>query len=319
MTTFLISFLAFVAVFLIILLSSIVWEQFFDRRNKTKKQRLQAIQNTVYPVMQSLRSAQDGAFENWLRSRSRRTFKQLENLVQRAHSPLTARRIMGLMLAFFMVVMVLGLVLQTNPLLLLTLAVAVASTPVLWLSHQARQLNNAFADQLPDTLDYISRALRAGHSLTVALGMVGKEFPGITGNEFKAVFDEISFGIPFKEAIGHLADRIPGNDVNFFVIALIIHHETGGNLTEILDGLAKTMRERIKLRGKIRTLSSEGRASAWVLGSMPFVTAGMFTLLNPDYMSPLWSTPEGQRLVLICAGLMIIGLFVLRRMIQIKV
>jgi tight adherence protein B len=318
MTTFLLTFFVFVAVMLFMLLVYGVWVHFFDRRNKAKKKRLQAIQNTVHPGGQSLTSTKNNTLETWLRLRSG-TFEQLEKLVQRAHSPLTAWRLMGLILALFTVVVVLGLLRQTNPLLLLVLAVAIASTPVLWLSRQSNKRRQAFGNKLPETLDYISRAMRAGHSLTSAIGMVGKEFPDPLGHEFKIVFDEISFGIPFKEAIDRLADRVQSYDLNFFVISLKIQHETGGNLTELLDGLANTLRERIKLRGKIRTLSSEGRSSAQVLGSMPFVLAGILGLINPGYISLLWTTPQGRKLVLIGGGLMSVGFFLLNRIIKIKV
>ena len=318
MTIFLISFLAFVAVMLIMQLFYVVWVRFFDRRNKAKKQHLQAIQNTVQSAGQILSNARDSALETWLRSRFR-TFERLENLVRRAHSPLTALRLMGLMLALFSVVVVLGLLRQTNPLLLPVLAIAIAGTPLLWLSREASQRHLAFEGKLPEAIDYISRALRAGHSLTSAIGMVGKEFPDPIGHEFKTVFDEIGFGIPFKDAISKLADRVQSNDLNFFVISLMIQHETGGNLTELLDGLTKTMRERFKLRGKIRTLSSEGRASTLILGSMPFVIAVILTLINPGYVSVLWTTPQGQTLILIGAGLITVGFFLLNRITQIKV
>jgi len=322
MTTFLIFFFAFVLVMLIILLLYAVWVRFFEPRSQAKKQRLQAIHNAVHRGGQSPDSAQTtlqkSALDTWLRSRSR-TFEQLESLLKRAHSPLTAERLMGLMLALFMVVVVLGLLRQMNPLILLVLAVAIASTPVLWLSRQSNQRRQAFGDKLPETLDYISRAMRAGHSLTAAIGMVGKEFPDPIGHEFKTVFDEISFGIPFKDTIGHLADRVQSYDLNFFVISLKIQHETGGNLTELLDGLARTLRERVKLRGKIRTLAAEGRASAWVLGSMPFLLAGLLTLVNPGYMSLLWTTSQGQTVILIGGGLMAFGFFVLNNIVNIKV
>ena len=318
MNTFLLPFMVFVAVILIMLLFYWVWLNFIDRRNKAKKQHLQAIQNTVSSVGHSLGSTQGSALETWLRSRSR-TFRQLENLVRRAHSPLAAGRLMGLMLALFSLVVVLALLRQTNPLFLLMPAFVIASLPVLWLFRQASQRRRAFEDKLPEALDYITRALRAGQSLTLALGMLHKEFTGPIGQEFKTVSDEISFGIPFKDAIGHLADRVKSSDLNFFVISLVIHHETGGNLTELLDGLAKTMRGRVKLRGKIRTLSSEGRASAWVLGSMPFVFAGIITLINPDYLSVFWSTSIGHTLILTGGGLMVVGFVLLKRIIQIKV
>ncbi len=322
MTTFLIPFFVFVAVTLVTLLFYGVWIHFFDRSNKAKKERLLAIHSAVRGGGQRLSSAKtllhESALETWLRSRFR-TFERFENLVQRAHSPLSIRRLMGIVLALFTMVVVFGLLLQTNPLFLLVLAVAIASTPVLWLSRQANKRRQAFENKLPETLDFISRALRSGHSLNSALGEVGKEFPDPVGQEFKTVADEMAFGIPFKDAIGQLADRVRSNDLNFFVISLMIQHETGGNLTELFDTLAKTIRERFKLRGKIRTLSSEGRASAWILGSMPFVLAGILTLINPSYMSLLWTTPQGQNLILTGVGLMAVGSFVLKRIIQIKV
>ncbi len=322
MTTFLIPFFVFMAVMLILLLVYGVWIHFFGRRNQAKKKRLQAIYSVVHWGGQSLGStqttSQDSALETWLRSRFR-TFEQLENLLQRSHSLLTAGRLMGIMLSLFTVVVVLGFLRQTNPLLLIVLAVALASMPVLWLSRRANKRRQAFGDKLPETLDYISRTLLAGHSLSSAIGMVGKEFADPIGYEFKKVFDEMGFGIPFKDSIDHLAERVQSYDLNFLVISLKIQHETGGNLTELLDGLAKTMRERIKLRGKIRTLTSEGRASAWILGSMPFLLAAVLGFIAPGYMSVLWTTPKGQTLIFISGGLMAVGFFVLNRIIQIKV
>jgi len=323
MTTFLIPLFVFVAVILIILLGYGVWSRFFSGLNKAKKERLQAIHDAVHHGGQSLSIAQtplgNSTLETWLRSRSR-TFEKLENLIRRANSKLTAGRLMGLMLTLFTLILVTGLVLsQTNPLLLLVLAVAITGTPVLWLLRQANQRRKAFEDKLPEVLDHLSRALRAGQSLTSAMGSVAREFPDPIGTEFKTVFDEISFGISFKDAIGQLAERVQSNDLNFFVISLMIQHETGGNLTELLDGLAKTIRERFKLRGKIRTLSSEGRISALVLGSMPFALIGILMLINPGYISLLWTTPQGRTLLLIAGGLMSVGFFVLNQMTRIKV
>ncbi len=318
MSTFLIPFFAFVAVMLIMLLLYGVWLLFFDKSKHLKKKRLQTIQNTFDSSRQSISSVQESKLEIWLRSRSKR-FARLENRINVAHVSLNAWGFMSIMLALFTVVMVLGLLRQTNPLLLLVLAVAIASTPLKWLSRQANKRRQAFGDKLPETLDYISRAMRAGHSLTSAIGMVGKELGDPIGSEFKIVFDEIAFGIPFKETLVHLGQRVQSFDLNFFIIALMIHHEAGGNLTELLDGLAGTMRERIKLRGKVRTLSSEGRASAWVLGFMPFFMAGILTLVNYPYMSVLWTTSQGQTLIIISSGLMAVGFYSLNSITQIKV
>jgi tight adherence protein B len=322
MKTFLLLFAVFAAVVLIVSLLYWGWSNFFDRRAKAKKERLRSIRSAVHsrgPMLGSTLAPLPGTeLENWLRSHFK-AFAQLESLLKRAHSPLTAMRLLGLMLLIFAVVLVLGLLRQLNPIFLFLLSGASASAPVLWLSRKASQRGKAFGNKLPETLDYISRALRASHSLNMAISMVGKEFPDPIGTEFKTVSDKISFGIPFKDAIGQLAEGIQNKDLNFFVVSILIQHETGGNLTELLDGLAGTMRERIKLRGKIRTLSSEGRASAWLLGSMPFVLAGIFSLLNPAYISILWTTSQGRTYLLIGGALLAIGLSVLRRIVQIKV
>lgn len=322
MTTFLFSFIVFVAVVLLTMLLYWAWAKVFDRRAKAKKERLQAIHAAVHAGEPSIGTARSPLAENeletWLRAHSR-TFVALENLIKRAHSPLTALRLMGLMLALFAVVVTFGILRQTNPWLYFTLAVASANLPVLWLLRKARIRGKTFGDKLPETLNYISRALRASHSLNSAISMVGKEFPDPIGPEFKTVADKINFGIPFKDAIRQLADTVQSRDLNFFVVSILIQHETGGNLTELLDGLANTMRERIKLRGKIRTLSSEGRASAWILGSLPFVIVGILMIANPEYISILWTTPQGQNVLLFGCLLLFLGFVVLNRLVKIKV
>jgi tight adherence protein B len=318
MATFLIPFFAFLAVILVMLLVYGVWAR---SGKKSKQQRLETIHNTVHQggqTVSSLKAEQNSAFENWLR-RSSGIYRRFENLVERADSPISAGRLMSIMLALFALSVVIGLLRHTSPLLLLILAAAIACTPLFWLFRKAGRKRKALDEKLPETLDYITRALRAGQSLTAAIGMVGKEFPEPIGHEFKTVFDEISFGIPFKDAIGHLAERVGSKDLNFFVISIIIQHETGGNLTELLDGLARTMRERVKLRGKINTLSAEGRASAWVLGGLPFALAGILSLINPGYISLLFTTPPGHTLLLVAGGLLAIGVFVISRIITIKV
>lgn len=322
MSLFLFPLIAFLAVLVTALLLYRVWAHVFDPRSKAKNKRLQAIRNAVHPNGQGPGGMQntvhEGAVESWLRSHLK-AFGKLESLSRQARSPLTALQVLGIIAGLFALVAVPGLLLGTTPLFIMVLATAIAATPVLWLSRAADRRRRAFGDKLPEALDYISRSMRAGHSLTSAIGMLGREFKDPIGHEFKTVFDEIGFGIPFKDAIGELADRVQSTDLNFFVISLQIQHETGGNLTELLDGLSNTIRQRIKLRGKIRTLSSEGRASAWVLGSMPFALVAILTLINPGYISQLWTTPEGHKLTLTALGLMAVGFFLLKRIVNFKV
>jgi tight adherence protein B len=151
------------------------------------------------------------------------------------------------------------------------------------------------------------------------MGMAANELADPIGTEFGIVFDEIGFGIPFDESMTAMTHRVGSPDLDFLVIALLIQRETGGNLTELLDSLAKTVRERIKLKGKVRTLSSEGRFSAILLGSLPFVLGAVLSLLNPGYMSALWETPQGHNLMQIGAVLLVVGFIVLQRIIRIKV
>lgn len=322
MITLLVPFIASLAVIMGILLLNWVWVSVFDNRTKAKQQRLESIHNTVHWGGQRPGIAQEILQENsaltWLRSHSG-AFRQFENLAQRAHSPLSAGQLMGLMLALFTFVILLGIQRHLNPVLMLAAGIALACLPLLWLARKAKKRRQAFENKLPESLDYISRALRAGHSLSSALGMLSKEFPDPIGYEFKIVADEMAFGIPFKVALNQLGDRVQSKDLDFLLISLLVQHETGGNLTELLDGLASTIRERFKLRGKIRTLSSEGRTSAWILGSMPFIMAGIITLINPKYASALWTTPQGQTLILVGLGLMTAGVLVLNQMIRIKV
>jgi tight adherence protein B len=203
--------------------------------------------------------------------------------------------------------------------LIIFLSGCLACLPVLRLIHIAKKRRRQFEARLPEALDFMARALRAGHSITVAIGMAGDELADPIRTEFKTVFDEIGFGISFEEAMTEMALRIRSSDLDFLVTALLIQRETGGNLTELLDGLAKTVRDRIKLQGKVKTLSSEGRLSAILLGTLPFILGGVLSFLNPQYMSVLWSTPKGQSMLMTGALLLVLGFISLSRIVRIKV
>lgn len=317
------SLLAFALVALLALLLQLVWFRLFDRRSQALRQRLEAIGSELQGGSRKDGEARPGAglgssIEVQLR-RYLPVYTRLEALVRRAHSPVPPLRLALSMLALFLGTLLIGSLGHAGLFSQLLIASGLAALPPLWLLRQAGKRRKAFEEKLPEVLDYISRALHAGHSLTSAIGMIGKEFPDPIGEEFKTVFDEIAFGIPFKNAMRELADRVGSPDLDFFVISILIQHETGGNLTELLDGLSGTIRERVKLRGKVRTLSSEGRASAMVLGGMPFALAGILSLLNFDYISLLWTTPQGHTLLLIGAGLMAFGFLLLNRIVQIRV
>jgi len=173
--------------------------------------------------------------------------------------------------------------------------------------------------QLPSSLDLMGRAMVAGHAFPSALQMVGTEMPEPIASEFRIVFDEINYGIPTSEALMNLIQRVPSTDVSYFVIAVLIQRETGGNLAELLGNISELIRARLKLLGTVRVLSAEGRLSAWILTLLPFVLGAVLQLVNPEFVSVLWTDPNGLRMVVIALILMVFGIFVMWRIIKIRV
>ena len=174
-------------------------------------------------------------------------------------------------------------------------------------------------EQLPEVADFLARAMRAGHAFTNVLQMVGSELPEPISGEFRAAHEEINYGVPLNEALHNLADRIPLTDLRYLVIAVVIQRESGGNLAEILGNIAYIIRERLKLIGKVRVLSAEGRMSAWILGALPFCVMAFMVVVNPGYVSLLWTDPTGIKMMWCAAGMILIGTLWIRRVIHIHV
>ena len=188
-----------------------------------------------------------------------------------------------------------------------------------YVQHRRLQRMRQIGLQLPDALDLMARAMQAGHAFSSALRLVGTEGPQPIAQEFLTVFDEINFGIPFDKAMGNLASRVASGDLRFFVVAVLIQRDSGGNLAEILTSISALIRERHKLAGTIRVLSAEGRLSAWILTLLPFVLALVITLINRRFISTLWTDPAGIRLVAVALGLMLLGVWWMWRMVRIRV
>lgn len=173
--------------------------------------------------------------------------------------------------------------------------------------------------QLPDALDLMGRALRAGHAFPGAMKMIADEMPEPVAGEFRITFDELNYGISLQDALQNMATRLPSDDLRYFVIAVLIQRETGGNLTELLDSISALIRARLKLLGTVRVLSAEGRLSAWILGLLPFVIAFYINIVNPRLMSMLWTDPVGLKMVWVVLVMMLIGAYWMRRIIRIHV
>lgn len=219
---------------------------------------------------------------------------------------------------------VIGLVLMSGVfhqsiLLSVAAAAALAALPPLYLQHKRSGRMDKLERQLPDALDLVTRALRSGHSFSSGLQMIGEEMAEPIANEFRIVSDEVNFGVSLQQALTNLSERVPLTDLRYFVVAVLVQRDSGGNLTEVLGNLSRLVRERLKLYGKVRVLSSEGRLSAWIVGSMPFALAGVLNLVNPAFMSPLWKDPIGISIIKYMLILMVFGVLILRRIIKIRV
>ncbi|RIK99086.1 MAG: pilus assembly protein TadB [Burkholderiales bacterium] len=243
----------------------------------------------------------------------------LERSLQQAGVTMpTSRFLMTTGLLTIAVVLV-ALALRQPLWLALVLGVGSALLPFAGLSIARTKRLNRFQAQLPDAVELIARALRAGHAFPPALQMVSEELPDPIGGEFATAFEEVNYGIPVSDAMQNLATRVPVDDLRFFAVAVILQRETGGNLAEILDNISRLIRERFKLLGTIRVLSAEGKLSAWILTLLPFATALMINLVSPGFMDVLWKDPIGYRLIFVALFSMAVGVFWMWRIIKIRV
>jgi tight adherence protein B len=194
------------------------------------------------------------------------------------------------------------------------LGVAFALAPRGWFGMMRRRRMRRFEYQLPQALELFTRALRAGHGVGFGFQMVGEELPDPVGTEFAHVAEEVGLGMDLRQALANLARRMDTQDVAFFVTAVLIQRETGGNLAEILDNLGRVVRERIKFHGKLRSLVAQTRASANILLVMPLVMVGALSIVNVTYVEPLWTTQEGRWLAMASAAAVSVGWALCRKL-----
>jgi tight adherence protein B len=188
--------------------------------------------------------------------------------------------------------------------------------PLLVLRRARNKRIQKFAKQLPDALDMIVRSLRAGHPASVAVGLVAREMPDPLGTEFGIVSDEITFGLSIEQAVRKLSQRVGFEGIHLLSVSLSIQAKTGGNLTEILHNLSSVLRERQKLRMKIRALSSEGRVSAWIISLFPVVMFLVLQILAPAYYGTVWNNPVILPVFLIFGTWALLGDFIMYRMVN---
>jgi tight adherence protein B len=244
---------------------------------------------------------------------------RLSNLINQSGAHVGPSTIMVLSVAS-------GILLGLVPPLLLRLpwafipaALCGATAPVLLLMQKRKKRFGRFEEQFPEALDLLSRATRAGHAFTTAMGMVADEAPDPVGPEFKKAFEEQNFGIPLKDALMNLCERVPIIDVRFFVTAVLIQRETGGNLSEILDNLSHVVRERFKILRQVRVYTAHGRMTGYVLMALPACLALALSFINPEHMNVLFEEHMGRVMILATIVMQATGYVWIRQVVKIEV
>ena len=209
-------------------------------------------------------------------------------------------------------------ILNFNFAIVLMVALLASLLPFFYALRSKQKRLDKFEEQLPEAIDTICRSLKAGHAFNSAFTLVGEELADPIATEFRITMEENNLGVNINEAMQNLAERVPLTDLKFFVVAVLIQRETGGNLAEILGNISNIIRERFKLRRQIGVMTAEGRLSAKILGAMPIIMLGLMATLNPSYGPLMFNSPSGQYTLKVGAVMMLLGFVWMRSIINIK-
>jgi tight adherence protein B len=201
----------------------------------------------------------------------------------------------------------------------LILGIAVTFVPYGVVSYLRQKRLQQFEEKFPEALDLLGRAVRAGHAFTTGLEMIARESPDPIASEFRTTFEEQNFGLPLRDALLNMTERIPSIDVRFFVTALLIQKETGGNLAEILDGLARVIRDRFRIYREVRVRTAQGRLTAGILIALPVFMMIVLMVMNPTYMKVLFQDPKGSVILTVAGIMQVIGSLLIWKIIHIEV
>ena len=243
----------------------------------------------------------------------------LANLIEQSGVVVTPGRVITLSLVASAVLGLLTLVFFHKLLAALVAALVGLALPVAWLKIKRRKRMRRFEEQFPEALDLLARAIRAGHAFQSSMGMVADELPAPVGVEFKKSFEQQNFGLPLQEALSNMAERMPLMDVKFFVTAVQIQRETGGNLAEILENLAHVVRERFKILRQVRVHTAHGRFTGYVLLGLPAALAVALMFISPEHMKTLFTNKMGQTMVMGAVVMQTFGFLWIKQIVKIEV
>ncbi|MGE0885710.1 MAG: type II secretion system F family protein [Blastocatellales bacterium] len=248
-----------------------------------------------------------------------RSVTQIKRMIDQADLQLTVMRLFMFSALAGLLAMLAVSAISVNLLLILASAAGAAVIPFLHVLYKRQQRFHKFLTDLPEALDLMARALAAGHAFTEAMNLVASEMPEPISKEFRQTYEEQNLGLSFKLALRNLSERMPLMDLHLCVTAILIQRETGGNLSEILEKVSQTIRERFRILEDLKTLTTQSRISAWVLCGVPIFITIAASVMNPDYMSILWDDPRGHKLIALASGMQIAGMLMIRKILQIKI
>jgi tight adherence protein B len=282
-----------------------------DREQKRRQQRKEAVKKKAFSDIPAIDRALKRT--NWA--------DKVNGALLQAQLPISVGSFVTLMcmLAAMGVAVALLWRRSFDPLLSSLFGLVLGASPAVYVYVKVKRRAKKFNAQLPDALDLLSSSVRAGQSLNAAIQNVADEMPEPISDEFKILSDELTFGVSFDAALRHLAIRVDTSDVRFLTTALTIQKETGGNLSEVLDGLEKTVRERFRILGQVKTLTAQGKLSGLIVGVLPLALCAFLYFANPDYMRPLFEDKMGHWLLGTAVGLQLMGILLIRRIVNIKV
>lgn len=244
--------------------------------------------------------------------------KRLDSTISQADMHITVSRLLAFcvataLLAAFTIYTVF------NAIFAILIGLVAGSLPLIYVNIKRRRRLNKFNAQLPDTLDLLSRSLSVGHAFSESLNQVASEMPEPIAGEFRITFEEQKLGLSTKAALDRLTERVPIADLRLCVTAMHIQRETGGNLAEILERVAQTIRERYKLMEDFRTMTTSARGSAWILCGLPIALIFVLTAINPDYMAVLLHDPRGHAVIAVAVVLQLTGMLLIKKILSIRV
>jgi tight adherence protein B len=302
-----------------------VWQVFADLKTANAKRMMERLTDRSSP------SKKKEAIESLLRKNNDQQtavdlllgkislVPKLQRVLDQANIDWRASRMLMYLAGAAMGALIVMLVLQFQAMYAAAAGLGVFFVPIFYVMFRRRRRINRLIEQLPDVFEMIGQALRAGHSLGSGIGLVSDQLPDPAGIEFARVFHEQNLGVKIEDALVNMANRIDQLDLRFFVTAVLIQRQTGGDLAEVLDKIGHVIRERIQLFGTVQALTAEGRLSGWVLLALPVVVFFAELNVNPDYAQVLLTEPIGKMLLFGTACMMLAGMAMIKKIVNIKV